>query len=87
MGDHVVVINTRKIVFTGRKWDNKIYRHHTGYVYSLLYVCVRESCIYYRYPGGLRENIANRLHEKDPTKVINFYNVIPHNVNGRFLTL
>lgn len=54
-----------------------------------MYVCVNpvDPCIYYRYPGGLRENIANRLHEKDPTKVINFYNVIPHNVNGRFLTL
>jgi len=30
MGDHVVVINTRHLVFTGNKWDKKLYRHHTG---------------------------------------------------------
>lgn len=32
MGDHVVVINTKKVVFTGSKWNQKLYRHHTGYV-------------------------------------------------------
>ena len=32
MGDHVVIINTKKIVLTGNKWDGKLYRHHTGYV-------------------------------------------------------
>ena len=31
VGDHVVVINTKEIVLTGRKWDQKLYRHHTGY--------------------------------------------------------
>ena len=36
MGDHVVVINTKKVVFTGKKWDQKVYRHHTGYVYIVL---------------------------------------------------
>ena len=30
MGDHVVIINTRKVVFTGNKWDDKLFRHHTG---------------------------------------------------------
>ena len=30
MGDHVVVINTRSVVLTGNKWDDKLYRHHTG---------------------------------------------------------
>ena len=33
MGDHVVVINTRHVVFTGNKWDKKLYRHHTGLAY------------------------------------------------------
>ena len=30
-GDYVVVVNTGEIAFTGRKWDRKVYRHHTGY--------------------------------------------------------
>mmetsp|Transcript_8733 Transcript_8733/g.24086 ORF Transcript_8733/g.24086 Transcript_8733/m.24086 type:complete len:198 (+) Transcript_8733:10-603(+) len=30
-GDHVVVINAKDVVFTGRKWDQKLYRHHTGW--------------------------------------------------------
>ena len=29
-GDHVVVINTAHVVFTGNKWNQKLYRHHTG---------------------------------------------------------
>ncbi|XP_077991729.1 large ribosomal subunit protein uL13m-like [Glandiceps talaboti] len=31
VGDHVVIINTRKIAFSGEKWDRKMYYHHTGY--------------------------------------------------------
>ena len=30
-GDHVVVVNAAKVRLTGRKDDNKIYRHFTGY--------------------------------------------------------
>jgi len=30
-GDHVVVINAAKVKLTGRKEENKIYRHFTGY--------------------------------------------------------
>jgi len=31
-GDFVVVINAEKVRFTGQKWENKMYRHHTGYI-------------------------------------------------------
>jgi large subunit ribosomal protein L13 len=31
-GDNVIVINAEKVVFTGRKWDQKVYFHHTGYI-------------------------------------------------------
>ena len=34
-GDAVVVVNAEKIVLTGKKWDQKIYYHHTGYIGSL----------------------------------------------------
>jgi large subunit ribosomal protein L13 len=30
-GDHVVVVNARKVRLTGRKEDQKIYRQHSGY--------------------------------------------------------
>ena len=31
-GDHVIVINAAKIVLTGKKLDQKVYYHHSGYV-------------------------------------------------------
>ena len=30
-GDNVIVINAEKVVLTGRKRDQKVYYHHTGY--------------------------------------------------------
>lgn len=30
-GDHVIVLNAEKIVLSGRKESDKLYRHHTGY--------------------------------------------------------
>ncbi|GLK71075.1 50S ribosomal protein L13 [Ancylobacter dichloromethanicus] len=30
-GDNIVVINADKVVLTGRKRDDKVYYHHTGY--------------------------------------------------------
>jgi len=30
-GDHVIVINADKVVLTGKKEDQKLYRHFTGY--------------------------------------------------------
>ena len=34
-GDFVVVVNAEKVVFTGKKWDRKIYYRHTGYMGGL----------------------------------------------------
>ena len=31
-GDHVVIVNAGKIVLTGKKAENKMYYHHTGYI-------------------------------------------------------
>lgn len=30
-GDHVIVLNVEKVVLTGKKLDQKLYRYHTGY--------------------------------------------------------
>lgn len=42
MGDHVVVINARKAVFTGSKNNDKLYRRHTLYPGGLREVSVKE---------------------------------------------
>ncbi len=31
-GDNVIVINAEHVVLTGRKVQNKVYRHHTGFI-------------------------------------------------------
>ena len=31
-GDHVIVINCKDAVLTGKKLDQKMYRHHSGYI-------------------------------------------------------
>ena len=35
VGDHVIVINCSEAVFTGKKLDQKFYRHHSGYIGGL----------------------------------------------------
>ncbi len=34
-GDFVVVVNAEKITVTGKKADQKVYRHHTGFIGNL----------------------------------------------------
>ena len=34
-GDHMVVINAEKIKVTGKKLEDKMYHHHTGYIGNL----------------------------------------------------
>lgn len=31
VGDHVVIVNCEKVIFSGNKWEDKYYRHHTGW--------------------------------------------------------
>lgn len=34
-GDHIVIVNAEKISVTGKKMEDKIYHHHTGYIGNL----------------------------------------------------
>lgn len=52
-GDHVVVVNAEKVVLTGNKEADKLYRRHTGYPGGL-----RETTA-----GQLRESHPERLVE------------------------
>lgn len=31
-GDHVIILNAKNVILTGKKLDQKVYRHHTGYI-------------------------------------------------------
>ena len=31
-GDHVIILNCKDVVLTGKKLDQKVYRHHSGYI-------------------------------------------------------
>ncbi len=42
MGDHVVVVNAEKVVLTGRKWTDKLYRRHSQYPGGLTEVTARD---------------------------------------------
>ena len=41
-GDHVIILNADKIVLTGKKLDQKMYRRHSGYVGGLKETSYRE---------------------------------------------
>lgn len=42
VGDHVIVINAANVILTGNKMDQKIYRHHTGYIGNMKEVKARD---------------------------------------------
>jgi large subunit ribosomal protein L13 len=41
-GDHVIVVNASKVVFTGNKLNDKMYRHHTGWPGGLKEISARD---------------------------------------------
>lgn len=34
-GDFIIVINAERVRLTGKKWSDKLYHHHTGYIGGL----------------------------------------------------
>ncbi len=42
VGDHVIVINCKDVVLTGRKLDQKVYRSHSGYIGGMKETTARE---------------------------------------------
>ena len=41
-GDFVVVVNAAKVQLTGKKLDQKIYRHHSGYIGGMKEISARQ---------------------------------------------
>lgn len=42
VGDHVIIINCGKVVLTGKKLDQKVYRHHSGYIGGMREISARD---------------------------------------------
>jgi large subunit ribosomal protein L13 len=67
-GDYVVVLNAEKVVLTGKKEDQKIYYHHTGYSSGLRHIVAGK--LRQEHPERLIENAVkgmlpdNRLKDK-----------------------
>ena len=42
VGDHVIIINCDKVKLTGNKMNDKIYRHHSGYIGGMKEITAKE---------------------------------------------
>lgn len=42
VGDHVIILNCKDVVLTGKKLDQKVYRHHSGYIGGMKEIVARE---------------------------------------------
>ena len=64
-GDNVIVINAAKIVLTGRKREQKVYHHHTGYIGG-----IKERTAKYilesRFPERVVEKAVQRMLPRGP---------------------
>ncbi len=66
-GDYVIVVNCDKVILTGKKLEQKVYRYHTGYIgglkerkYSDLMATKSDFVVYEAVKGMLPKNTLGR---------------------------
>jgi large subunit ribosomal protein L13 len=59
-GDNVIVINAAKVVLTGRKREQKVYRHHTGFIGGIKERTAR-SILEGKFPERVVEKAVQRM--------------------------
>ncbi|MBN9081650.1 MAG: 50S ribosomal protein L13 [Rhizobiales bacterium 62-17] len=64
-GDNVIVINADKVVLTGRKRDQKMYYHHTGYIGGIKERSAR-FILEGRFPERIVEKAVERMLPRGP---------------------
>lgn len=64
-GDNVIVINADKVVFTGRKYQNKKYYWHTGYIGGIKERTAR-AILEGRFPERVVEKAVERMLPRGP---------------------
>jgi large subunit ribosomal protein L13 len=71
-GDSVIVINADKVILTGRKWDQKTYHRHSGYIGGLTSITAKklvekrpEDLVRFAVKGMLPKNrLGKKLYKK-----------------------
>ena len=64
-GDNVIVVNAEKVVFTGRKRDQKNYYHHTGFIGGIKERSAK-SIFEGRFPERILEKAVERMLPRGP---------------------
>jgi large subunit ribosomal protein L13 len=64
-GDNVIIINAAKVVLTGRKRENKVYHHHTGFIGGIKERTAK-SILEGRFPERVVEKAIERMLPRGP---------------------
>src|SRR5437764_15217564 len=64
-GDNVIVVNAAKAVFTGRKREQKVYYHHTGFIGGIKERSAK-SILEGRFPERIVEKAVQRMLPRGP---------------------
>ena len=64
-GDNVVIINAEKVVLTGRKRDQKVYHHHSGYIGGIKERTAK-SILEGKFPERVVEKAVERMLPRGP---------------------
>ena len=64
-GDHVIIVNADKVVLTGRKRDQKMYYHHTGFIGGIKERSAR-FILEGRFPERIVEKAVERMVPRGP---------------------
>ena len=63
-GDHVIIINCEKVILTGNKLNQKMYRHHSGYIGGMKETSAKVTGGGFAgQAGAVRHGIARALNE------------------------
>ena len=73
-GDNVIVVNAAKAVFTGRKREQKIYYHHTGYIGGIKERTARQ-IMDGKFPERIVEKAVERMLPRGPLGRVQFGNL------------
>jgi len=73
-GDNVIIVNAEKVVLTGRKLQNKVYYHHTGFIGG-----IKERTAKFilegRFPERIVEKAVERMLPRGPLGRVQFGNL------------
>jgi large subunit ribosomal protein L13 len=64
-GDNVIIVNADKVVFTGRKRDDKMYYHHTGFIGGIKERSAK-AILEGRFPERVLEKAVERMIPRGP---------------------